>query len=178
MFLYHGSYVPGIQDLRPFASNHDKPYVYLTHSKVLATVYAHNPMTRPNGFFTYWWNRDGILCYDEYFENQMENIYAGQKGYVYVCQGSYPQLDKMPWVYLSEQSVPVEECLEITDIYTQLLQYEQEGLLIVRRWKDASEQQRTIWKKVVQRSLNSVDRESIAGMEYVQYVKAHFPDLV
>lgn len=178
MILYHGSFVPGITALRPFASNHEKPYVYLTHSKVLATVYAHNPMTRPNGFFTYWWDKDGTLCYDEYFENQMEEIYSGQRGYVYVCRGAYPQLEKMPWVYLSEETVPVEECIEIPDIFAQLLQYEKEGLLKVRRWKDASEGQREIWKKVVQRSLNSVDRESPVGMEYLRYVRAHFPDLI
>ena len=178
MILFHGSSVPGISTLRPFASNHDKPYVYLTHSKILATLYAYNPMKRPNGFFTYWWDKDGILCYDEYFNNQMEEIYAGQKGFVYACQGDYPQLGKMPWVYLSEDKVHVEECTEVPDIYAQLLDYENKGLLRVRRWKNASERQREIWKKVVHRSLTDVDRNSPIVKEYIQFVYTHFPDLI
>ena len=177
MILFHGSSVPGISNLRPFASNHDKPYVYLTHSKILATIYAHNPMKRPNGFFTYWWDKDGVLCYDEYFENQMEEIYAGQKGFVYVCQGDFPQMEKMPWVYLSEGKVLAEECLEIPDIYTQLLCYEKDGLLKVRRWKNASEGQRKIWKNVVLRSLKDMDRNSPVGKEYVLFISKHFPEL-
>lgn len=177
MILYHGSYVPGITTLRPFASNHDKPYVYLTHSQVLAAIYAHNPMSRPNGFFTYRWGKDGVLHYDEYFENQMEEIYAGQRGYVYTCEGEYPQIEKMPWVYVAEESVRVNSCTEIPNIYALLLRYEREGILRVRRWKDASEKQRQIWKNVVQKSLDSVDRNTPVGMEYVQYVKAHFTDI-
>ena len=137
MKLYHGSSLGGIEKLRPGLSNHDKPYVYLTHSPILAALYAHNPLTRPNGFFSYWWGKDGILRYDEYFENQLEAIYSGQCGFVYECTGEYPQLEKMPWVYLSEAEVPVIDCVEIRDLYAQLLQYEKEGLLIVRRWHSA-----------------------------------------
>ena len=178
MILYHGSFVSGIDILRPFASNHDRPYVYLTHSRVLATIYAHNPMTRPNGFFTYWWDKDGCLCYDEYFENQLEEIYAGQTGYVYECEGEFPQLEKMPWVYLTEGHVRVKSCTEIPDIYAALLRYEQEGLLKVRRWGDISPKQREIWENVVRRSLESTDRNSPVGMEYERFVKAHFANIL
>lgn len=174
MILYHGSGVSNIKRLRPFASNHDKPYVYLTHSDVLATIYAHNPLTRPNGFFSYWWNKDGVLCYDEYFENQLEVIYSGKKGYVYECEGEYSQLERMPWVYLSEQHVPVIKCREIFNLYEQLLQYEKEGRLIVRRWHTVSEKQREIWENVVRRSLKQTDLTTRLGMEYLEYVQTHF----
>ena len=174
MILYHGSKTANIDTLRPFLSNHEKPYVYLTHSKVLATAYAHNPLTRPNGFFSYWWSKDGTLCYDEYFPNQLETIYAGQTGYVYECVGDYPQLDKMPWVYLSGESVPVIRCTRIPDIYQELLEYERQGLLKVRRWDTVSAGQRELWKNVVKRSLAKTDLSTPAGREYFDYVKEHF----
>lgn len=177
MILYHGSGVPGIKALRPFSSNHGKPYVYLTHSPVLAAVYAHNPMTRPNGFFTYWWGKDGILRYDEYFENQLETIYAGQRGFVYQCEGEYPQLEKMPWVCLSERETAVTGCAEIPDLYEHLLQCEREGLLIVRRWREASIKQREIWENVIRRSLVGTDLTTPAGREYAAYIRVHFPKL-
>lgn len=177
MKLYHGSATPDIAILRPFASNHDKPYVYLSHSEVLATIYAHNPLTRPNGFFTYWWRKDGILCYDEYFQNQLEEIYAGQTGYVYECEGQFPQLERMPWVYLSQEEVPVLRCRKIPDLYQQLLQYEKEGLLFVQRYDRVSEKQREVWANVVRRSLQQTDLSTPEGMEYAAYVRAHFPSI-
>ena len=177
MALYHGSKVPHIKSLRPFSSNHDKPYVYLTCSKVLATIYAHNPLTRPNGFFSYWWSKDGRLYYDEYFENQLEKIYAGQTGYVYECEGKYPQMEKMPWVYLSEEKVPVVNCVEIPNIYEKLLQYEREGILKVQRWHEVSVKQREVWEKVVKRSLAKTDLTTPMGMEYLEYIKKHFKNI-
>lgn len=178
MILYHGSNVPDIERLRPNFSNHDKPYVYLTHSPVLAAIYAHNPLTRPNGFFSYWWGKDGILRYDEYFENQLETIYAGQKGYVYQCEGVYPKLEKMPWVYLSETEVAVTDCLEVPDLYELLLHYEQEGQLLVNRWLQVSEKQREVWENVVRRSLAKTDLTTPIGQEYAAYIKAHFPNIL
>lgn len=177
MILYHGSAVSHIENLRPFLSNHDKPYVYLTHSKVLATIYAHNPLTRPNGFFSYWWRADGVLCYDEYFENQLETIYADQKGYVYECEGEYPQMERMPWVYLAKENVHVSNCIEIPNIYEQLLRFEQEGILKVQRWCDVSVKQREVWENVVKRSLAKTDLTTPLGAEYYEYIKAHFENI-
>ena len=177
MILYHGSSVPGIHALRPFSSNHGKPYVYLTHSKVLAAIYAHNPLTRPNGFFSYWWGKDGMLYYDEYFENQLESIYSGQKGYVYSCEGEYPHMSEMPWVYLCEENVPVADCIEIPNIYQQLLEYEREGLLKIRRWNEASPKQRQIWENVVRQSLEKTDLSTPLGAQYYEYIKAHFKNM-
>lgn len=177
MILYHGSNVPNIECLRPFSSNHGKPYVYLTHSKVLATIYACNPLTRPNGFFTYWWGKNGILYYDEYFDNQLETIYSGKTGFVYECEGQYIQMEKMPWVYLSEEKVPVVNAIEISNIYEQLLQYEQEGLLKIQRWNTVSAKQREIWENVVKRSLESKDLTTPLGAEYYNFVRTHFRNI-
>lgn len=177
MILYHGSSIPNIEVLDPLLANDEKKSVFLTHSKVLATIYSHNPLTRPNGFFSYWWSKDGKLYYDEYFENQLEAIYAGQKGYVYECEGEYPQMERMPWVYLSEGKVPVVNCIEIPNIYEQLLRYEQEGLLTVQRWSEVSPKQREVWGNVVKRSLANVDLTTPLGAEYYEYVKTHFKNM-
>ena len=177
MILYHGSSIPDIDALHPGMAQGDHPCVYLTHSKVLATIYAHNPLTRPNGFFTYWWSKDGQLFYDEYFENQLEEIYSGQTGYVYECEGNFPAMDKMPWVYLAEHPVPILARTQIPDLYTQLLQYEQDGLLTVRRWHQVSQKQKDLWKNVVRNSLMKTDRSAPLGMEYEAYIKTHFQNI-
>lgn len=178
MDYYHGSSIPGIKALQPFVSNHERPYVYLTDSEVLAAIYAHNPMHRPNGWFSYCWGKDGTLYYDEYFENQLEEIYRGQQGYVYKCQGEFPRMEKMFWVYLSESAVPVADCREIPDLYRQLLRYEQEGRLVIRRWHTRTVAQKARIREIVADSLKKTPLDSPFRLEYEAYIKAHFPGLV
>lgn len=176
MTVYHGSSTGGIETLRPFVSNHGDPYVYLTHSEVLAAIYAHNPLTRPGGWFTYCWAKDGRLFYDEYFENQLEEIYSGRSGYVYACEGDFPTMEKMPWVSLSTEPVPVTTCRFIPDLYAQLLQYEREGRLVIRRWQDWRPDQKAGILKIVENSL-SKERPADNDAQYLAYVYAHFPEL-
>lgn len=71
MKLYHGSPVPNLTVLRPPLSKHSRPLVYLTDIPELAAIYAHNPLTPPNYFFSYY-VRDGVLHYDEYFPGQLD----------------------------------------------------------------------------------------------------------
>lgn len=40
MILYHGSSVGGITELKPYLSEHKKPYVYLASNPVVALLYA------------------------------------------------------------------------------------------------------------------------------------------
>lgn len=104
----------------------------------------------------------------------MEEIYAGQTGYVYECEGDFPKMERMPWVYLAQQEVTVCKCTEIPDIYSQLLQYENEGRLVIQRWHTVSESQRKIWRKVVRDSLQEIDISTPAGREYANFVRTHF----
>ncbi len=110
MTFYHGSSVPNLTELKPFPSNHGKPYVYFSTNAVLALLYAYNPIARPGGFFPYWFDKDGQLHYDEYFPDQLRQIYAGHHGWVYQVEAeNLLQLDKMPWVYLSETPLQISK---------------------------------------------------------------------
>ena len=40
MTLYHGSSIGGITELKPFLSEHKKPYVYLAGNSVVALLYT------------------------------------------------------------------------------------------------------------------------------------------
>ena len=86
-------------------------------------------------------------------------------------------MEKMPWVYLSGEKVPVVRCTQIPDLHEQLLRYEREGLLKVRRWEEASDKQREIWENVVRRHLAQTDLTTPQGVEYARYIRAHFPNI-
>ncbi|MBQ8555856.1 MAG: hypothetical protein IJ438_08295 [Clostridia bacterium] len=177
MRLYHGSSLPNLRELRPFRSNHEKPYVYLSDSATLALIYAHNPLTRPNGFFPYYF-RDGQLHYDEYFPAQTRILYQGHGGCVYTCNAeNVTQLDKMPWVYLSETPVPVAESTYIPDLYDALMEAASDGRLILHRYEDAPEAARAMNRRIVRRSLEEHHHLDDPEDEYVQFLHRYMPEI-
>ena len=173
MMLCHGSSVPGLTELKPFPSNHSKPYVYLTDCAALALFYAHNPIERPGGFFPYWFDKQGQLHYDEYFPDQLRLMYQGHSGWVYHVEvDGWTRLDKMPWVYLSEAPVPVAQADFIPDLHAALTGAAEDGRLVLHRYGDIPEGQREIHRKVVRNSLSGHDED-----DYVQFMRQHMPEV-
>lgn len=173
MLLYHGSSVGDITALEPRQSGHDKPYVYLTDNATLALLYAHNPIQRPGGFFPYWFGKDGQLHYDEYFPDQTRRLYHGHSGWVYQLEADdLVHLDKMPWVYLSETTVPVAHADFIPDLYAALLEAGRTGQIILHRYEAFPEAQREIHRKIVRQSLEDHPLD-----EYVRFLRQHMPEL-
>lgn len=178
MTLFHGSATGGITQLRPFVSNHGKAYVYLCDSEALATLYAHNALPRPNGWFPYWFNKDGQLGYDEYFPGQLEAFYQGQSGYVYTAEAELPRLDKMPWVHLSESPVDVAACRYIPDLLEELLSLEARGRLIIRRHETLPERMVETIRLMVLKEIKEKDLRSHPEDAYAQFIHAHYPELL
>ena len=176
MNLYHGSSVGGIDVLLPFSSNHDKKYVYLTHLEELAVIYAHNPLTRPNGFFSYWL-KEGSLHYDEYFPDQLRILYSGQAGYVYTCRESLPSLEKMDWVYISEQPVNVQNVRFIPDLYQEILRLEDQRRIQIHRYQEHSPKRLASICSMIRREITGCDPEKETDREYLRFLNTHFPEL-
>ncbi len=173
MTLYHGSSTASIEQLQPFSSNHDRAYVYLTDCATLALFYAHNPIQRPGGFFPYWFDKEGRLQYDEYFPDQLRAMYEGHSGWVYhVESDGLPQLEKMPWVYLSETPVPVLHAEYVPDLYAALLQAESDGRLRLNRYEDIPAAMQERHRQVVRRSL-----EGHAEDDYVRFLRQYMPEI-
>lgn len=173
MTLYHGSDVPNLHELKPFASNHDKPYAYLSTSDVLSLLYAHNAVKRPGGFFPYWFDKEGLLHYDEYFPDQTRLLYQGHAGWVYTAEADdLTQLEKMPWVYLSEKPVPVAKAEYFPDLYEALLQAEKDGRLMIRRYEDMTDKQLEIRRNIVRESLKTHGED-----DYRRFIRVHMPEI-
>lgn len=176
--LYHGSGTPGIQTLLPRQSNHDQPYVYFTDSEALATIYAHNVMTPPNGWFTYCWDKDGRLIYEEYFPGQLTEFYAGQQGYLYACDLPLRPMAQMPWVYLSDAAVPVTSCRKIPDLLEELLAWEQRGKLLIRRYETLSAAALDTIRRIVLKEIEKDALREHPEAEYARFIHQHFPELL
>ena len=81
MTLYHGSPVGGLNELKPFLSEHDKPYVYFASNPSVALLYAVKPVPKPFSFYPYGFDNDGNVVYSEYYENAFFDLYKGKAGY-------------------------------------------------------------------------------------------------
>ena len=177
MILYHGSPVPGLTRLKPFQSGHDRPYVYLTHSRALAVLYAHHPMTRPNGWFTYRWDREGRLHYDEYFPDQLAALYAGQAGYVYTVEAEPPAMERMPWIFRSTEAVRTVSCQEIPDLLSHLLALEEQGELIIHRHETLSDGARESIRRIVLREIEHNALREHPESEYAMFLRRYMPEV-
>lgn len=181
MKLYHGSDNGYINELKPILSNHGKEYVYLCNSRALAIIYSHNSIPRPGGFFTYRFTTSGALHYDEYFENQLEVMYKGKSGYVYTIDDEnldLQQLEKMPWVYLSEHHIKVNKPEYIKDIYEELLSLESVGQIQINRYNDMTDERKDRWKNVVKQDIENKDLKNNRDTVYAKFITEHFPDLM
>ena len=85
MIFYHGSSVGGLTELKPFLSEHKKPYIYLTSNPVVALLYTVKPVPKPFSFYPYGFSGEKVV-YSEYYKNCFEEIYKGKKGYLYECE--------------------------------------------------------------------------------------------
>ena len=181
MKLYHGSDNGDIKELKPILSNHNKPYVYLITNKALAVMYAYNALPRPNGFFTYGFNKDGTPYYDEYFEGQLEKLYKGKSGYLYEFESEKLNVVTLPQIkgaYVSEEVVKTNTPIFIEDIYEEMLKLEKEGLITINRYNEASESRKLLYKKIIQNEIENKELKENLNHPYAEFLHEHFPDLI
>lgn len=94
MILYHGSSVGGLTYLKPFLSEHKKPYVYLSSSPVVALLYTVKPVPKPFSFYPYGFDKNKVI-YNEYYEDGFRDIYMGKKGfYIHVKRQKMPKIPR------------------------------------------------------------------------------------
>ena len=154
--LYHASSVAGLTELRPHISNHGVPLLYFSQKRENTLVYLSNAVEkfcRETGFIhhgvwkkwgPYGFTAEGIQRLEEYYPNALEETYRGVSGYIYtvekVLRRGYPV--DIPGTVTSRGTVPVAGCEFIPDAWEAILQAEQAGLLVLRRYGEASEKER------------------------------------
>lgn len=61
LHFYHGSPVGGLNELKPFLSEHGKPYIYFSSSPIVALLYAVKPVPKPFSFYPYGFDKNGAV---------------------------------------------------------------------------------------------------------------------
>ena len=148
--LFHGSSVQGIEILNPISKLHnsDQKVIYLTSNLAYALVYIWDFMK--TGTKQKWITcgvKNGIVCYEEQFPDQLREFYEGVEGYVYTVQkvDTIQRVEKREQMYFSTTPLPVTSTIYIPDVYQALCKCQEEGIFRLLRFTDAtSEKQRQL----------------------------------
>ena len=173
--LYHGSATAGLTELRPYRSEHGKPYVYFTKNPIIATFYTVHHVMRPYNWFPYGYVSEQVLSYSEYYPDAMADVYKCKERYIYVLDENDFRSGKtlIGDTVVFEEAVKISSCITIPDVYQKLLEYENAGQLYISRFKNDEE------------SLNWIDNMIVLEIEindlknmksdYCDFLQKHFP---
>lgn len=183
---YHASPIGGLEFLEPRISNHGIPLLYFSNKRENTLVYLCNAIEKyciETGFtydkpFTKWgpygFNDDGRLRLEEYYPNATQTTYSRVPGYIYGVE-SIPQRGvdvNIPGVITSTSPVLVKTVEFIPDAYQEILKAEEDGLITIQRYEDASEKMLTWIEKTIKREY-LVSEEN---PEYRHFLLGHFPE--
>lgn len=154
--LYHASQTPHIQTLEPRISNDGVPRIYFSDKRENTLVYLSNAVEktcRENHFphvgkwqkwASYGFTKDGLLRFEEYYENALEDTYKGVSGYIYAVEqsGAEKPLPNIRNAFFSEVPLPVVSREYIPDAMEALLEAEREGKIVITRYSELSDKMR------------------------------------
>lgn len=150
-YLFHGSHIKGITSLKPCSVLHgsDKKVVWLTEKVPYALIYIwdgeHNNLRREKHVTA--WVKEGMTYYEEQFPDQLETFYKGVSGYLYHIphMPDIKAYENREGMYYCADEVTVERVSFVSDVYDELLRYEQKGDFTVRRFcEQTAERQREL----------------------------------
>ena len=184
--LYHASPVSGLTELTPHISNHGKPLVYFADRRESVLVYLSNPVElhcRRTGFVwndpfekfaPYGFSPEGKPVIEECYPDALRDTYAGISGWIYTAKPENCRpLEGIPGAYCCETAVKITGREFIPDAFAAILQAEQDGLLLLRRYEEHSpEKLQWIAKTVRQEYENAASH-----LDYRHFLKAKFPHL-
>ena len=178
MIAYHGTVVGGLHTLEPFFNplgDLKYPVIYLSTNKTLSLFYIWNVWNGKYKWMTFGF-RDDILVYNESFKNGLFEFYNGVKGYIYTCDDNF-EIDENSTKYavISRKSVKIQDIDCVENAYERILQYENEGQVIINRYENLSGEQKSKDRNMV---LTLIKRLDLLKGEHPmsKFVSEKFPE--
>ncbi len=172
MNYYHCSPTPGIRQLEPRTpAAFTKPKgVYLTTLLPMALMYGIE-----NYEYTYGYTKEGQIYLDEYFSDALNILYRGKSASLYICAPESTAPTRIPNEVISQNAVMVIQEIPIPDVYEALLEQEQLGTLIIRRYEELSEKQLAWIRQAEENTIRQHDLLHQPGA-MADYYRIHYPE--
>lgn len=162
MDFYHGTTKHGLTELIPSASlysNLKEPLVYLTASKQLALHYIWDTEKLATKMPMLDIRKDGVLVFQEMFSGALEYFYKGLSGYIYHCIGDYPSNTDTGVLTCATSCspVPINDYEYIEDVYSKIMQYEEQGTFIYEKYENLPQYRYDIIRGIIVRNIKKDD---------------------
>ena len=128
-YVFHGSRIPGLKIITKHKGTHQKECVYAVNSEVIATLFAYNE--KSNGDYdTSISIENGIPTIVERWPGILEKIYTTKASLYKLNAENFNHYDFL-WEpeMISYYDEPVLEEITIENVFTELLEYLDEGKL-------------------------------------------------
>ena len=179
MTFYHGSPVGGLNELKPFLSEHEKQYVYFTQNPVVALLYAVHPVPKPFSYYPYGFDKDGTIHYSEYYQNAFSDIYKCKQGYLYECDDipSVGNPTQINGVFVCENAVTVDRVTMIPNLYDCLMEYQQQGLFRIRSIDTISDKEMQYVHNDLKQTIQKQNLKQFPDNSMSRFIRKHFPEV-
>lgn len=181
MKMYHGSNIGGLKVLEPRQADHDRPYVYLSTSNVVAAFYLCNAVKKPYYWFPYGFDQSGsIPVYHELYPDALRQVSEGIRGYIYEVEAGENQVipfQSIPCARLATEPVEVTDCLEVENAYELFSEYVKQGNMRIGRFEDKSEQELARWHSMIKVCLAEKEMIKTPDCSYAVFVRDRFPGI-
>lgn len=178
MTLYHGSPIGNLTELKPFLSEHKKPYIYLASNPVVALLYAVKPVPKPFSFYPYGFDGNKVV-YSEYYKDCFLKIYKGKKGFLYECEN--PENTENPTAincaYTCEKPVKIKSCTVIDDLYEKFMEYKESGLFLIKSFENISKQELDFVYDDMRRTILQHNLKESPDSSISEFIFKHFPEV-
>ena len=178
MTLYHGSPIGNLTVLKPFISEHKKPYIYLASNPVVALLYAVKPVPKPYSFYPYGFSGNKVV-YSEYYNDCFKDIYKGKKGFLYECDNleNTENPTAINCAYTLEKPHEINRCTVIDDIYEKFMEYKENGLFEIKPFENIREKELNFVYDDMRKTIIQHNLKDSPDSLMSQFIIAHFPEI-
>lgn len=179
MLFYHGSPIGGINELKPFLSEHGKPYIYFAANPLVALLYAVKPVPKPFSFYPYGFDKNGRVVYSEYFENAFFLLYNEKIGYLYECAElkNADNPTQINCAYACSEPIKINKVTEISDLYVYFQEQEEKGLFRIKRREEISEKEMKFAVGELTKDIKNNNLTLFPKHPMSVFIQEHFPDI-
>lgn len=168
--LYHGSAIGKLRVIKANSKSHTsgKMVAYFTEDRCYALICCRD---RNENFVTMGLRQDGKLHYYERFPNQLNILYSGKQGYIYLIETAKGLNNTKGHTWESEIDVPVFRYEAVYDVYSEILKEEDMGNIVIHRYSEIDPAEQRLLANYIK---EHIDDE---GETMKQFYLAHFSSL-
>jgi len=140
--FYHASNNGNLDELLPLSILHrsDEKVCYVTPIREYALFYLRDMAVN---HVTCGVSSEGVVIYDEQFPNQLEKIYQGRSGYLYICESSdQVTVGHTKGVWVLRQPTKISKVEYVKDVYNEILNAEKHGRIEVNWYEFHSDERK------------------------------------